>query len=99
MNYASIFKNTYIFSALLSQLVSNVPATVFVSGFTAKWFPLSAGVNIAAQGTIIASMANIIGVRLSGGKKMIFIYHFFAIPFFIISFVFCYILIFLISCI
>ncbi len=50
-------------SLLLSQLLSNVPATVLLSSFTDAYTPLLLGVNIGGLGTIIASMASVISFK------------------------------------
>ena len=49
-------------AALLSQLISNVPAAVVLSRFTADWAGLLAGVNVGGVGTPIASLATLIVV-------------------------------------
>jgi Na+/H+ antiporter NhaD/arsenite permease-like protein len=51
-------------SILLSQLISNVPASIFLSKFTTDWQPLLLGVNLGGLGTIIASMASVISYKL-----------------------------------
>ena len=51
-------------SALVSQVISNVPAALMLSGFTANWRGLLAGTNIGGLGTLIASMASLISFRL-----------------------------------
>ncbi len=53
----------FIVSALLSQVVSNVPAAILLSGFTTKWEPLLVGVNVGGLGTLIASMASLISFK------------------------------------
>ena len=55
--------NEFWLSLLLSQLLSNVPATVLLSGFTDAYTPLLLGVNIGGLGTIIASMASVISFK------------------------------------
>ena len=47
-----------------SQVISNVPAAVLLSGFTDQWQPLLAGVNIGGLGTPIASLASLITLKL-----------------------------------
>lgn len=51
-------------SALVSQVISNVPAALMLSGFTGEWRGLLAGTNIGGLGTLIASMASLISFRL-----------------------------------
>lgn len=47
-----------------SQVISNVPAAVLLSGFTDQWRDLLAGVNIGGLGTPIASLASLITLKL-----------------------------------
>lgn len=51
-------------SIVLSQVISNVPAAVMLSGFTEDYVMLIKGVNIGGLGTLIASMASLISFRL-----------------------------------
>lgn len=50
-------------SLLLSQVVSNVPATVMLSPYTENYTALLLGVNIGGLGTLIASMASLISFK------------------------------------
>ncbi|MEC1721724.1 SLC13 family permease [Schinkia azotoformans] len=56
--------SVYFSSILLSQLISNVPASILLAEFTIDWKPLLLGVNIGGLGTIIASMASVISYKL-----------------------------------
>jgi len=57
-------KNTLLTSVGASQIISNVPAAVLLSGFTDQWRDLLAGVNIGGLGTPIASLASLITLKL-----------------------------------
>ena len=57
-------KNALMTSILASQVISNVPAAVLLSGFTDNWQALLAGTNIGGLGTPIASMASLISLKL-----------------------------------
>lgn len=46
-----------------SQLISNVPASLLLSGFTHRWEALIVGVNLGGLGTMIASMASLISYK------------------------------------
>ncbi len=46
-----------------SQVISNVPAAVVLSGFTDQWRQMLAGVNIGGLGTPIASLASLITMK------------------------------------
>lgn len=48
---------------VLSQVISNVPAAILLSGFTGNYSALLYGVNIGGLGTLIASLASIISYR------------------------------------
>lgn len=52
-----------VVSALLSQVISNVPAAVMLSGFTGNGTALLVGVNLGGLGTPIASMASLISLQ------------------------------------
>ncbi len=51
-------------SVLLSQVISNVPVAVILAKLTPLWKPLLVGVNLGGFGTPVASLANLIGIRL-----------------------------------
>ena len=57
----------------ISQIVSNVPAAMLLSGFSKEYGALLWGVNIGGLGTLIASMASLISYQfysaLPGAKK------------------------------
>ena len=57
-------KNTLLTATATSQVISNVPAAVLLSGFTDQWKPLLQGVNIGGLGTPIASLASLITLKL-----------------------------------
>jgi len=47
-----------------SQVISNVPAALLLSGFTEQYQALLIGVNLGGLGTLIASMASLISYKL-----------------------------------
>lgn len=47
----------------ISQVISNVPAALLLSGFTEEWKELVVGTNIGGLGTLIASMASLISYK------------------------------------
>lgn len=49
---------------LTSQVTSNVPAALLLSGFTSQWESLLIGCNLGGLGTLIASMASLISYKL-----------------------------------
>ena len=50
-------------AVLSSQIISNVPAALLLSGFTADWNSLIIGTNLGGLGTLIASMASLISYK------------------------------------
>ena len=50
-------------SILASQVISNVPAALLLSGFTDQWQALAVGCNLGGLGTLIASMASLISYK------------------------------------
>lgn len=50
-------------AVLSSQVISNVPAALLLSGFTNEWTSLIVGTNLGGLGTLIASMASLISYK------------------------------------
>ena len=50
-------------AVLASQVISNIPAALLLSGFTSSWRELIVGCNLGGLGTLIASMASLISFR------------------------------------
>ena len=59
-----LHRNALLTAVGTSQVISNVPAAVVLSGFTDRWQDLLAGVNIGGLGTPIASLASLITLKL-----------------------------------
>lgn len=57
----------FIYAMLISQVISNVPSAVLLKTF--NFIPLLWGVNIGGNGSIIASLANVIGLRQTKDKR------------------------------
>lgn len=55
--------NEMLVAILSSQVISNVPAALLLSGFTDKWTALIIGTNLGGLGTLIASMASLISYK------------------------------------
>ena len=55
--------NVVLVSVLASQVTSNVPAALLLSGFTDHWRDLIVGCNLGGLGTLIASMASLISYK------------------------------------
>ena len=57
-------RSALLTSALVSQVISNVPAAVLLAGFTQDWRGLLLGVDLGGLGTPIASLASLISLKL-----------------------------------
>ena len=61
---SSILEGQEMLVAILSsQVISNVPAALLLSGFTNEWSALIVGTNLGGLGTLIASMASLISYK------------------------------------
>ena len=56
--------NEVIWGILASQVISNVPAAMLLSGFSTNYEAIIIGINIGGFGTLIASMANLISYKI-----------------------------------
>ncbi len=54
----------FMFSALASQVMSNVPATLLFAKFTSNWQALLWGVNAGGFGSLFGSLANLIAYKI-----------------------------------
>lgn len=58
-----------LMAVFTSQVISNVPAVMLLSGFTNKYKELLIGSNIGGLGTLIASMASLISYKFYANTK------------------------------
>ena len=70
-------------SALLSQVISNVPATITLLNHTTDWRSLLIGVNLGGTGLVVGSMANFITLRMADMELRSF--HKISLPYFLVS--------------
>ncbi|MCM1104265.1 MAG: SLC13 family permease [Clostridium sp.] len=60
----NVVENREVYAAIAaSQIISNVPAALLLSGFTQNYAALVIGVNLGGLGTLIASMASLISYK------------------------------------
>lgn len=64
MLQSTLMGREILVSALASQVMSNVPAAIMLSGFTTNAADLLIGTNIGGLGTPVASLASLITLRL-----------------------------------
>ena len=58
-----LFGREALTAVAASQVISNVPAALLLSGFTDRWESLIVGANLGGLGTLIASMASLISYK------------------------------------
>ena len=56
--------NEVLWGIFSSQIISNVPAAILLSGFSTNYGAIIIGINIGGFGTLIASMANLISYKI-----------------------------------
>ncbi len=61
--------NEVITAVVSSQVISNVPAALLLSGFTDNYEALIVGTNLGGLGTLIASMASLISYKYIGKES------------------------------
>ncbi|MDO5859398.1 SLC13 family permease [Methanobrevibacter sp.] len=59
-----IIGNEVFCGVIASQVISNVPAAILLSGFSTNYEAIIVGINIGGFGTLIASMANLISYKI-----------------------------------
>ena len=83
--YSLLHANVYVLAVGLSQVISNVPATILLAPLAANdWQTLLYGANAGGCGTIIASLANLLGWRIyvrESGRDPRFLWRLLAINF------------------
>ena len=77
--------SVYACGILLSQLISNVPATIMLLGFIPASITLAYAVNIGGFGFALGSMANLIALRMANEKRIWLKFHLFSIPALVIT--------------
>ena len=66
----SVIEGREVYTAVLSsQVMSNVPAALLLSGFTEEYRSLIIGTNLGGLGTLIASMASLISFKYIAKDK------------------------------
>ncbi|MCC5871376.1 MAG: transporter [Gammaproteobacteria bacterium] len=79
-----------LFSAatLLSQVISNVPAAIFLAEFSSDWRLLAWGTNVGGFGLAIGSLANLIALRLAREPGLWIRFHVWSIPVLLLNWLF-----------
>jgi Na+/H+ antiporter NhaD/arsenite permease-like protein len=70
----------YALGAVLSQVMSNVPAAIFLAPFSENWQALAWGVSVGGFGLAIGSLANLIALRLAREAGLWREFHLWSVP-------------------
>ena len=62
-------EHIFLFSALISQITSNVPAALLFARFTPHWKDLVWGTNVGGFGNLVGSLANLIAYKIYVAHK------------------------------
>ncbi|HKV96492.1 MAG TPA: SLC13 family permease [Gammaproteobacteria bacterium] len=74
----------YLAGALSSQVISNVPAAILLSRYSHDWGTIAWAVDVGGFGVCIASLANLIALRLGRQRGMLPAFHAWSLPFFVV---------------
>ena len=75
----------YLGAAVLSQIISNVPAAILLAEYSHNWPALAHGVAVGGFGLAIGSLANLIALRMAKSGKIWWHFHWLSIPFYLIA--------------
>ncbi|MGH8125692.1 MAG: SLC13 family permease [Rhodanobacteraceae bacterium] len=78
-------RTLYAGGIVLSQLISNVPATVLLQPYTSNLAVLAAAVNVGGSGVMIGSLANLIALRLDGSRGIGWRFHAWSMPYLVVT--------------
>jgi Na+/H+ antiporter NhaD/arsenite permease-like protein len=74
----------YVTGAVVSQVISNVPAAILLAKHSTDWTTIAWAVDVGAFGTVIASLANLIALRIGRQRGSLLAFHAWSLPFFIV---------------
>ena len=74
----------YLTAASLSQVISNVPATILLSQYSSDWRHLAWGADVGGFGFAVGSLANLIALRLGRQRGSLAAFHAWSLPFFLL---------------
>ncbi|SUA91130.1 SLC13 family permease [Pandoraea pulmonicola] len=81
----------YAGAALLSQVISNVPAAILLAEYSRNWPALAHGVAVGGFGLAVGSLANLIALRMAKSRQIWWHFHWVSVPFFLMAFLLGYV--------
>jgi len=70
---------------VVSQLISNVPATILLSSYSHDWRTLAWAADMGGFGLLVGSLANLIALRLGGQRGSLWAFHAWSVPFLVLA--------------
>jgi Na+/H+ antiporter NhaD/arsenite permease-like protein len=94
MQSLQLDKTPVVFAAgaLLSQVISNVPATILLVNYSAQFKWIAYAVNVGGNGLLIASFANLIALRFVRNHRKYWYFHRYSLLYFFVTAVSVYVL-------
>jgi len=74
------YGGVYALGVGLSQIVSNVPATILLLNYVPSSAQLAYAVNAGGFGLAVGSLANLIALRMAGERKIWLRFHYYSLP-------------------
>jgi len=75
----------YMGAAVLSQVISNVPAAILLAEYSHNWPALAHGAAVGGFGLAIGSLANLIALRMAKSDKIWWRFHWLSLPFYLVA--------------
>ncbi len=75
----------FISGALLSQIISNVPATILLVNYSSEFKWIAYAVNVGGNGLLIASFANLIALRFVHNHRKYRYFHQYSLLYFLLT--------------
>ena len=75
----------YATGTLLSQAISNVPATLLLSSYSSDWRTLAWAADMGGFGLALGSLANLIALRLGRQRGGLLAFHAWSLPFLLLA--------------
>lgn len=75
-----LYGGVFTAGVLLSQIMSNVPAVIFLETFTDDWRLLAWGASVGGFGLAVGSLANLIALRLARQPGLWREFHYWSLP-------------------
>ncbi|NOY77162.1 MAG: hypothetical protein GXO76_04765 [Calditrichaeota bacterium] len=85
-------KVLFVTGALLSQVISNVPATILLVNYSSHFKWIAYAVNVGGNGVLIASFANLIALRFVQNRRKYGYFHRYSLLYFLVTGVTVYLL-------